>query len=96
MEGRLHEKRQVLKLAQNERAELELLVSRGNVPGWMIRRAQCLLACDGCEGGLGCTDAQAGVAYGCSSRSVETWRLAAIREGSRKLCIASLTRSLNA
>jgi len=74
-------KKEVLRLTQGERSELERLVASGNVPGWKIRRAQCLLACDESDLGRKWTDKQVARAYGCTSVSAATWRAKAVREG---------------
>ena len=74
-------KKYVLKLTPEERAELEQLVKKGRVAGWKVQRAHALLHCDQGAQGPGWTDALIADAYGCSTRSVESWRQQAVESG---------------
>jgi transposase len=74
-------KKQILELTDDERVGLRELVAKGHAPGWRLRRAQCLLACDQSAAGLGWPDKQVAEAYNCSVRSVEGWRRQAASEG---------------
>jgi transposase len=71
----------VLKLTQEERAELERVMKSGKAAGWKIQRAQALLKCDQGPDGPGWIDDQVGEAFGCTRRSVENWRKQAVEEG---------------
>ena len=55
-----------VKLAADERRELEQLVRRG-AAGWKLRRAQALLKCDQGEAGPGWPDAQVARAFDAAS-----------------------------
>ena len=74
-------KKYVLKLTAEERAELEQLVKKGKAAGWKRQRAQALLQCDQGPDGPGWTDAVVATAYGCSTRSLESWRQQAVECG---------------
>jgi Homeodomain-like domain len=74
-------KKYVLKLTTEERAELEQLVKRGKAAGWKLQRAQALLHCDQGPDGPGWTDTLVAAAYGCSTRSLESWRQRAVESG---------------
>jgi hypothetical protein len=74
-------KKYVLKLTAEERAELEQLVKKGKAAGWKRQRAQALLQCDQGLDGPGWTDALLAAAYGCSTRSLESWRQQAVESG---------------
>ena len=74
-------KKYVLKLTAEERVELARLVRKGNAAGWKLQRAHALLKCDQGPDGPGWTDDLIAAAYGCSTRSVESWRLRAVESG---------------
>ncbi len=74
-------KKYVLKLTAEERAELEQLVKKGKAAGWKRQRAQALLQCDQGPSGPGWTDALVAQAYGCTTRSLESWRQQAVESG---------------
>ena len=74
-------KRHVVKLTGEERAELEAVLRRRLVAGWKVQRAQALLALDQSEGGPAWTDERVAEAYRCTARSVERWRRAAVEDG---------------
>jgi len=74
-------KKYVLKLTAEERSELKQLVKKGKAAGWKRQRAQALLQCDQGPDGPGWTDAQVAAAYGCSTRSLESWRQQAVESG---------------
>jgi transposase-like protein len=74
-------KKYVLKLTAEERSELEQLVKKGKAAGWKLQRAQALLRCDQGPDGPGWTDAWVAAAYGCSTRSLESWRRQAVESG---------------
>ena len=71
----------VLKLTNDERAELERVVKGGRAAGWKIQRAQALLKCDQGSHGPGWIDDRIAEAFGCTRRSVENWRKQAVEEG---------------
>ncbi len=74
-------KKYVLKLTDEERAELERLVRKGNVAGWKVQRAQALLKCDQGPGGAAWTDERIAEAFGTTTRSLESWRKQAVERG---------------
>jgi transposase len=74
-------KKYVLQLTPDERTELEQLVKKGKAAGWKLQRAQALLQCDQGPDGPGWTDELIAAAYGCSTRSVESWRRQAVESG---------------
>jgi homeodomain-containing protein len=71
----------VLKLTAGERVELERLVRRGKTAAWKLQRAQALLKCDQGVDGPGWTDAEIAEAFGCTTRSLESWRMQAVEQG---------------
>ena len=74
-------KKYVLKLTTEERGELEQIVKKGKAAAWKVRRAQALLQCDQGESGAGWPDEQVAQAYGCTTRSLESWRKQAVERG---------------
>jgi transposase-like protein len=74
-------KRYRLKLTGSEREELQKVVRTGKAAGWRIQRAQALLKCDESPQGPGWTDAQAAEAFGCTTRSLQSWRRQALERG---------------
>lgn len=71
----------VLKLTQDERGELERVIKRGKAAAWKVQRAQALLKCDQGPEGPGWTDTQIAEAFGCTTRSLESWRKQAVERG---------------
>lgn len=74
-------KKYVLKLTAEERMELQQLVKKGKAAAWKLQRAQALLQCDQGPEGPGWTDTLVAAAYGCSTRSLESWRRQAVASG---------------
>ena len=74
-------KKYVLKLMAEERVELVQVVRRGKAAAWKVQRAQALLQCDQGQGGPAWADEQVAQAYGCTTRSVESWRKQAVERG---------------
>jgi Homeodomain-like domain len=74
-------KKYVLQLTAEERSELQQLVKRGKAAGWKRQRAQALLQCDQGPEGPAWTDEQVAQAYGCTTRSLESWRKQAVETG---------------
>jgi transposase-like protein len=74
-------KKYVLKLTEDERGELEGVVKRGKAAVWKVQRAQALLKCDQGSLGPGWTDEQVAEAFGCTTRSLESWRKQAVENG---------------
>lgn len=74
-------KKYVLKLTSEERVTLEQLVKRGKAAGWKLQRAQALLKCEPEPAGPGWTDARIAEAFGCTTRSLESWRKQAVERG---------------
>jgi len=80
-------KKYVLKLTAEERTELEQLLKKGKAAGWKLQRAQALLQCDQGLQGPAWTDELAAAAYGCSTRSLESWRQQAVESGPLSLLV---------
>jgi transposase-like protein len=74
-------KKYVLQLTVEERTELEQLVKKGKAAGWKVQRAQALLQCDQGPHGPGWTDESVAAAYGCTTRTLESWRKQAVEAG---------------
>lgn len=74
-------KKYVLKLTPEERGELERLVKKGKAAAWKVQRAQALLQCDQGPSGPAWPDHQVAEAYGCTTRSLESWRKQAVERG---------------
>jgi Homeodomain-like domain len=74
-------KKYVLKLTLEERAELEQLVKKGKTAAWKVQRAQALLKFDQGLDGPGWKDRDIADAYGCTTRSLESWRKQAVEQG---------------
>lgn len=74
-------KKYVLKLTADERAELQQLVKKRKAAAWKVQRAQALLQCDQGLAGPRWTDEQVAQAYGCTTRSLESWRKQAVERG---------------
>ena len=74
-------KKYVLKLTMDERVELQQLVRKGRAAAWKVQRAQALLQCDAGVAGPRWTDEQVAQAYGCTTRSLESWRKQAVERG---------------
>jgi len=74
-------KKYVLKLTRAEREELAQLVKKGKVAAWKVQRAQALLKCDQGGESPGWPDARIAEAYGCTTRSLESWRKQAVESG---------------
>src|SRR5262245_60922667 len=81
MEDGIMAKKYVLTLTSEERGELEQLVKKGKAAAWKVQRAQALLQCDQGAAGLGWPDEQVAQAYGCTTRSLESWRKQAVERG---------------
>lgn len=74
-------KKYVLRLTAEERTELEQLVKKGKAAGWKRQRAQALLQCDQGPDGPAWTDERVAAAYGCTTRTLESWRRQAVEDG---------------
>lgn len=74
-------KKYVLKLISDERLILQQLVKKGKAAGWKLQRAHALLKCDQGPDGPGWPDAEIAAAYGCTTRSLESWRKQAVERG---------------
>jgi hypothetical protein len=68
-------------LTAQERAELERLVKKGKAARWKLQRAQALLQCDQGPDGPGWTDQLVAAAYGCTTRTLESWRQQGVEAG---------------
>jgi hypothetical protein len=71
----------VVKLTADERGELEQVVSQGKVAAWKAQRAQALLKCDQGAAGPGWADERLAEAFGCTTRSLGSWRKQAVMAG---------------
>jgi hypothetical protein len=78
-------KKYVVKLTCEERGDLEQVVKKGKAAAWKVQRAQALLQCDQGEDGPGWPDEQVAQAYGCTTRSLESWRKQAVERGPSSL-----------
>ena len=74
-------KKHQVKLTDEQRSKLEQIVRKGNVPGYKIKRAQALLACDQSEHGQAWPDEKIAETYGCTVKTVERLRESAIGKG---------------
>jgi len=74
-------KKYVLHLTPEERTALEQLVKKGKAAHGKLQRAQALLQCDQGPQGPAWTDELIAAAYGCSTRSLESWRRQAVASG---------------
>jgi transposase-like protein len=79
--GQVMAKKYVLKLTSEERAELQQLVKKGKTAAWKLQRAQALLKFDQSPDGPGWKDEDIAEAYGCTTRSLESWRKQAVEQG---------------
>jgi len=80
-EDGLMAKKYVLKLTAAERTELEFVIKRGKAAAWKVQRAQALLKCDEGIQGPGWPDERIAEAFGCTTRSLESWRKQAVERG---------------
>lgn len=71
----------VLKLTEEERGELERVVKRGKTAAWKVQRAQALLKCDQGPLGPSWADEPIAEAFGCTTRSLASWRKQAVERG---------------
>lgn len=74
-------KKHVVKLTAGEREELERLVRSGKAAGWKRQRAQAILKCDQGPHGPGWSDEKIAEAFGCTTRSLESWRKQVVERG---------------
>jgi hypothetical protein len=74
-------KKYVLHLTAEERTELEQVVRKGKAAAWKRQRAQALLQCDQGPHGPCWTDESVAAAYGCTTRTLESWRKQAVEAG---------------
>jgi transposase len=74
-------KKYVLKLTAEERGELEQVLQRAKAAAWKVQRAQALLKCDQGPRGPSWTDERIAEAFGCTTRSLESWRKQAVERG---------------
>jgi hypothetical protein len=78
-------KKYVLKLTVDERVELQQVVKKRKAAAWKVQRAQALLQCDAGVAGPRWTDEQVADAFGCTARSLQSWRKQAVQAGPRSL-----------
>jgi len=74
-------KKYVVRLTDEERCSLDSIIRKGLVPGYQIKRAQCLLACDQSDSGPCWPDEQVAEAFGFTVRTVESIRKSALAKG---------------
>ena len=74
-------KKYVVKLTVDERAQFERIVHTGKSAAWKIQHVQALLKFDQGEHGPRWSDERIAEAFGMSTRSVENWRKQAVEEG---------------
>lgn len=74
-------KNYVVRLSAEERKALEEVIRKGKSAAWKVRRAQAMLKSDAGLQGPGWSDAKIAEAYGCTTRSLESWRKRAVEEG---------------
>jgi transposase-like protein len=74
-------KKYVVKLTLEEREEFGRLVKRAKTAAWKVQRAHALLKCDQSPEGPGWKDEEIAEAYGCTTRSLESWRKQAVEQG---------------
>jgi transposase len=75
------DKKYVVKLTAEERAQYERIVHTGKSAAWKILHAQALLKLDQGEHGAGWSDKRIAEAFSVTTRSVENWRKQAVEEG---------------
>lgn len=71
----------VVKLTDDERSELSGIVRKGVAAAWKRQRAEALLKCDAGPKGPGWSDRRIAEAFGCTTRSLESWRKRAVESG---------------
>jgi hypothetical protein len=74
-------KKYVVHLSVSERETLEAVIRNRKSAAWKVQRSQALLKCDAGSHGPGWPDAKIAEAYGCTTRSLESWRKRAVEEG---------------
>ena len=74
-------KKYLVELTQQERAQLEALVTKGKVAGYKIRHAQMLLKADQGPDGPGWADAQTAEAFASHVTTVERLRKRLVEQG---------------
>ena len=77
--GSVMNKKYVVRLTEEERGELETVVSTGKAAAYRIKHANILLKAD--ADGPGWTDGQIADAFGCHARTVENVRRRLVLEG---------------
>jgi hypothetical protein len=74
-------KKYVVHLSPSERETLEQVIRKGQTAGWKAQRAQAMLKFDAGPHGPAWPDVKIAEAYGCTTRSLESWRKRAVEEG---------------
>jgi transposase len=74
-------KKYVVELTAEERAQFERIAHTGKSAAWKILHAQVLLKLDKGEHGPGWESAQIAEAFGVTMRSVDNWRRQAVEDG---------------
>ena len=74
-------KKYVVHLSLAERETLEQVIRKGQTAGWKVQRAQAVLKFDSGPYGPAWPDSKIAEAYGCTTRSLESWRKRAVEEG---------------
>jgi hypothetical protein len=74
-------KKYVVKLTPEEREELSRITRSRRVAGWKVQRAHAMLKCDQGPAGPGWSDEKVADAFGCTTRSLESWRKQVVEGG---------------
>lgn len=74
-------KKYIVRLAAEERAQVDQLVRTGKRAAYVVRHANILLAVDESDAGRKMSDAEAAAAYGVSVRAIEHLRQRLVEEG---------------
>ena len=74
-------KKHIVHLMSEERESLEQVIRKGKPAAWKVQRAQAMLKSDAGPHGPAWPDSKIAEAFGCTTRSLESWRKRAVDEG---------------
>ena len=74
-------KKYVVHLMAAERETLHAVIRERKSAAWKVQRSHALLMCDAGPHGPAWPDAKIAEAFGCTTRSLESWRKRAVDEG---------------
>jgi hypothetical protein len=74
-------KKYVVMLSAEERSVFLGVIRHGKSAAWKVQRAQAMLKCDAGPQGPAWPDGKIAEAFGCTTRSLESWRKRAVEEG---------------